>query len=85
MSVTSIMGSDLLPLNLSQTIFSSFGVFMGAVIQANIFGELVIILANMDKYLRIFDYKIVRYNTTMIYINLPFNLQQEIRHMLTMA
>jgi len=31
-----------------QTTFASFGLFMGAVIQANIFGELALILAGMN-------------------------------------
>lgn len=61
----------------------SFGVFMGAVINANIFGELALLLQDMNKVIKRFELKMVRTNTVMIDLNLPFQLQQDIRHVLT--
>ena len=37
-------GGDFGPLNILQTILAAFGVFMAAYINANIFGELTMIL-----------------------------------------
>lgn len=39
-AVFTSLGSDILPMDSMQTIVAAFGIFMGAVINANIFGEL---------------------------------------------
>ena len=42
--VWAINGCDIMPRDISQAYYGSFGLFMGAVINANIFGELFIII-----------------------------------------
>ena len=42
-------GAGIGPLTLEQTLFASFGVFMAAYINANIFGELALIFSELDK------------------------------------
>jgi hypothetical protein len=78
-SVQSIMGSDIGPRNLLQVVISTFGVFMGGVINANIFGELTVILAEMTQKEKAFQSKLASINTAMINLNLPQQLQQDTR------
>ena len=47
-SVQAIMGGDIGPQNLVQVIVATIGVFMGGIINANIFGELTVILSEMN-------------------------------------
>ena len=42
-------GVDQQPRDTFQTIIATFGIFFGAIINANIFGELTVIMASMDK------------------------------------
>ena len=84
-SVWSVNGNDFQPRDMIQVTFASFGLFMGAVIQANIFGELALILAGMNLDELVFQEKITRANTLMITLGLPFSMQQEVRHKLKMA
>ena len=72
-----------MPRNTVQTILVSIGLFLGALINANIFGELALILSDMNRKLKIFELKMARTNTVMIDLHLPFDLQQEIRKDLT--
>lgn len=53
----------------------SLGLFLGAVINANIFGELALILSDMNRKLKSFEMKMARTNTVMIDLKLPFVLQ----------
>jgi hypothetical protein len=48
-TVLALMGTDCMPRNLVQTLYISIGVFVGALINANIFGELAVIMATMGK------------------------------------
>lgn len=48
-SVWTIIGVDIMPRNTFQTVIVSVGLFFGAVINANIFGELALILSDMNK------------------------------------
>ena len=50
---------------------AGFGCFMGAIINANIFGELALILSGINKSDKIYQSKVARMNTTMINIDLP--------------
>ena len=43
------MGTDIAPRNLNQIMVATFGVFTGGIINANIFGELTVILAEMTQ------------------------------------
>jgi len=70
-SVQAIMGGDIAPLNLEQVIVATIGVFMGGVINANIFGELTVILAEMTTKEKSFQSKLASINTAMINLDLP--------------
>lgn len=82
-SIWTIIGGDIMPRNTVQTILVSIGLFLGALINANIFGELALILSDMNRKLKIFELKMARTNTVMIDLHLPFELQQYIRKDLT--
>lgn len=64
-----------MPRTITQIVISSTGLFLGAVINANIFGELAIILASLDKKAQRFEVKLNRMNTIMLQLYLPFELQ----------
>lgn len=53
------LGSDVFPSDSVETVFSSIGLFCGAVINANIFGELALIFSELDKLEKEFQLKIV--------------------------
>lgn len=57
-----------------QALISGIGLFLGAVINANLFGELALLLAGMNTLLKRFQMKITRANTVMLDLNLPFKL-----------
>lgn len=59
--------------------FSAIGLFVGGLINANIFGELAMIFSELDKSDKIFQSKIAIVNTAMINLKLPFKLQQAVR------
>ncbi len=61
----------------------SIGLFLGAVVNANIFGELALILSEMNQEVKRFQLKISRANSTMIDLHLPFMTQQNVRYDLT--
>lgn len=83
-AVDAMLGIDPQPRTTGQTILISFGCFMGAVINANIFGELALIMQELNKSLKMFDLKISSANTVIInQLKLPFDLQQRIRHNIT--
>ena len=48
-ALQAIMGADISPRNLLQTALGAFGVFVGSIINANIFGELAVILSGMGR------------------------------------
>ena len=52
---------------------------MGAIINANIFGELALILSGINKSDKINQSKVARMNTAMINIDLPILIRQRIR------
>lgn len=70
------MGMDICPRDLSQTTLAAFGVFIGSIINANIFGELAVILQSMGRTEKKFQSKLAAMNTAMINLNLPQNIQQ---------
>lgn len=74
------LGSDIFPTNTLETAVSAIGLFVGGLINANIFGELAMIFSELDKNYKIFQAKIAVVNTAMINLTLPFELQQDVRH-----
>lgn len=69
------LGSGILPQDTVQTIMSALGIFFGAVINANIFGELSLIFQSLNKNEKDFQLKIAHMNTAMINLKLPFSIQ----------
>ena len=65
------MGCDISPRTTGQTCLAGFGLFMGAIINANIFGELAVILNGIGKHEKLFESKMASINTAMINLNLP--------------
>ena len=80
-SVQVLLGGDIGPRDSSQTIIATVGVFMGAIINANIFGELAVILASMGKTEKNFASFFSASNTAMINLELPLKVQQNVRDM----
>lgn len=48
MSVLLVTGNDVAPRTTFQICFSSIGLFLGAIINANIFGELAVLVAQLN-------------------------------------
>jgi hypothetical protein len=55
------------------------GLFFGAIINANIFGELAVIMASIGHHEKEFQKKYASANTVMIQLNLPEETRQDIR------
>lgn len=53
-AVLSTLGADIQPRSFIQTIVASCGVFFGAIINANIFGQLAIIMASIGHHEKMF-------------------------------
>lgn len=78
-SVTAMLGGDIFPMTFSQTLLGAIGIFMGAIINANIFGELAVILSQIGKAEKTFQSNLAAMNTAMINLGLPSQLQHDIR------
>ena len=74
------LGGGIGPLTSLQTAVASSGLFIGGIINANIFGELSVILSCLDKYNKIFQSKMALTNTSMIDLKLSQHIKQEVRH-----
>ena len=70
-AVQAMGGGDFCPENITQVIMASIGVFMAAYINANIFGELQMLLQALSLETDSFDLKKAQIDTTIIKINLP--------------
>lgn len=79
MSTQTIGAVDQQPRDVFQTCLAAFGIFFGAVINANIFGELSIIMAGLDKNEKQFQERVDRNNTAMINLQLPWDIQNRVR------
>jgi hypothetical protein len=66
-----LLGGDIFPISGSQCVLSSIGLFLGAVINANIFGELAVILASIGKEEKKFQCLFASFKTVMINLKLP--------------
>ena len=63
-----MLGGDIGPRNSIQIILATIGVFMGSLINANILGELTVILESMGRDEKEFQSKTASMNTAMINI-----------------
>lgn len=77
------LGGDVGPRNLYQIVMATIGVFLGSIINGNIFGELSVIMQGMDSEEKEFQSKMASMNTAMINLELPSDLQLQVRKYLT--
>jgi hypothetical protein len=82
-SVLLLTGNDVGPRGYTQTIFATSTVLLGAIINANIFGELAVILATMNKNAALFQSKLDTANAAMKNLSLPEKLQVKVTGFLT--
>lgn len=78
-----LTGNDIGPRNEVQLIFLSAALGMGAIINANIIGELAVILAKLNRKAAEFQQKLDTANDAMRHLGLPEKLQVEITGFLT--
>ena len=57
---------------------SAVGLFLGAIINAQIFSELAMIFSDITKVTKVFQIKLTRMNEAMINLELPFELKYEV-------
>lgn len=74
------LGGDVLPKDGYQTAIASVAVLVGVIINAQIFGELALIFRQLNKPAKAFQSKLAIINTAMIHLELPFDMQQSVRH-----
>lgn len=48
-AVQIVLGSDIFPSDITEVVMSAVGLFVGGLINANIFGELAMIFSELDK------------------------------------
>jgi len=82
-SVLMLTGNDVGPRGDAQLIFWSAAVTLGAIINANIFGELAVILATMNRNAALFQAKLDIANAAMKNLTLPEKLQVNVTGFLT--
>lgn len=73
------LGGDIGPRNSYQIIMATVGVFLGSIINGNIFGELSVIMQGMDSDEKEFQSKMASMSTAMINLELPKDLQLQVR------
>lgn len=73
-TVLILLGSDVGPQDSFQSVIAAVGIFLGAIINANIFGELALIFSSLNKSHRAFQSKFAKINTAMINLKLKFDL-----------
>ena len=78
-----LTGNDVGPRNEYQLIFLTIALGMGAIINANIIGELAVILSKLNRKSTIFQAKLDTANDAMRNLGLPEKLQVEITGFLT--
>jgi hypothetical protein len=82
-AVLMLTGNDIGPRNEVQLIFLSAALGMGAIINANIIGELAVILSKLNRKAAIFQQKLDTANDAMRHLGIPEKLQVEITGFLT--
>lgn len=72
-------GNDIGPRSTLQIIVGALGLFLGAVINANIFGELAVLITSLSSKNNDFQNKMTQVNTTIANLKLPKELTDRIR------
>jgi len=73
-----LFGNDLGARDNEQLLFISVVNIMGAIAQANLFGELAVLVYNINKKAIILQEKIDTVNTAMKHLKLPSEIQEEV-------
>ena len=72
-------GNDCGPRGTLQVSIASIGLFLGAIINANIFGELAVLVSQLNARSTDFQTKLTKINTTIKHLKLPRPLEDKIR------
>eukprot|EP00354_Favella_ehrenbergii_P000459 CAMPEP_0170473012 /NCGR_PEP_ID=MMETSP0123-20130129/14967_1 /TAXON_ID=182087 /ORGANISM="Favella ehrenbergii, Strain Fehren 1" /LENGTH=207 /DNA_ID=CAMNT_0010741705 /DNA_START=1038 /DNA_END=1661 /DNA_ORIENTATION=- len=72
-------GNDCGPRGNSQVTIATIGLFLGAIINANIFGELAVLVSQLNAKNTEFQVKLTKINTTIKHLKLPRPLEERIR------
>ena len=78
-AVLLVTGNDVGPRDTLQVIVGSIGLFLGAIINANIFGELAVLVSQLNAKSTEFQTKLTKINTTIKNLKLPRDLEDKIR------
>ena len=82
-AVLMFTGNDIGPRSTLEVSFVSFFVMLGAIMNANLFGQLAVILSSMNRKASIFQEKFDITTTAMKNLNLPEELQSKVIGFLT--
>lgn len=74
-TVMLMLGTDMQPRDQFQTTVAGIGIFMGGIINANIFGELAVIFSSIGKAEKQTQNELAMMNTAMINLKLPSEIQ----------
>jgi hypothetical protein len=77
-------GNDIGPRSTSEIYFCNVGLFLGAIINANIFGELAVLVAQMNTKATMFQEKLTAINTAIKNLNCPLDMEDKIRDYIVM-
>ena len=72
-------GNDVGPRTSLQVYLGAFGLFTGAMINANIFGELAVLITSVSSKTNSFQQKMTQVNTMISQLKLPKELGDKIR------
>ena len=82
-SVLLLAGNDMLPQGNEQLIFSTVMLFAAAIINANIFGNIAVLLQQIYRKSSLFQEKLENATSTMKNLKIPENLSKRIQDFLT--
>ena len=78
-SIVLATGNDCGPKDRSQLLVTTAGIFLGAIINANIFGELAVLITSLQTKDNDYQQKMTQVNTTIANLKLPLDLTDRIR------
>jgi hypothetical protein len=74
-----LTGACIGPRTTEQIVVAVIGLFLGAIINANIFGELAVLITSLNQKSSDFQNKVTQVNTTISNLGLPSGLRDKIR------
>lgn len=77
-SVLLMSGNDCGPRGTGQVTVAAIGLFLGAIINANLFGESAVLLSQLNARSNDFQIKLTKINTTIKHLQLPRPLEDKI-------